>query len=795
MEKSTSLHTTILHSPFLLALIIFILALFPRWLDLGVFIGPDEFSWVSRTSNFSQALVTGEFAQTYQTGHPGVTVMWVDTLRSWLTGTESAALQETDKNMATLQLKRQGIAVANSLIVVGIVLSVRSLFGLGIAWITAILLVFDPFLLTESRALRTEGLVTGFNTLAVLWLLIYLKRPYWFFAIVAGLLTGMALLSKVSALVLLPIAVIALTIPLMIERKVSLKPYLIYGLSVGITVLLLWPAIWVDAVNVAQQMYDYLFLRAIEGGGGGKSFFLGRPYPEEDPGWLFYPVVIAYRTTPLMWLGLFLLLLRLKKIPPISNRYHHLGVILLYLLLYLGLITASQLKYDRYIIPMLPLLNILAALGLWAGWRWLISYRPPIQRLWGVAIGGMLILQIGTAINHHPYYYTFWNPLLGGISQAVHMLPVGTGGEGIDQIAAQLNQLPEPSLLTVASANSQKIAPLFSGETLPMTNLDGTWLLADYTFIHISQKQRAKHDPEILTYLAQQPLVHQVALQGLAYAWLYQGPSAQYWGGDTTLTGRATLHAYDLSAIELTPGQALTVTVYFRNDGQLPTDRLYIRLVDADGYLWANRFVQPLPGFETAFTQAKAFVEGQAVLKLPVGMPVGNYTIKMGYETDNAEAIGAFQLPSEHDTITVIKPSQVTALQQANPTHPLEVILHNEVVLLGFDLSATTILPADEMWLTLHWQALTSVSHDYVIAVQLFNQADEEVAYWLGRPVRSGYPTNEWQAHQQIQDPWRLTMPTDLAPSQYQLMLALFDAETQAQVITTPLQIITINKP
>ncbi|MEA3459342.1 MAG: hypothetical protein U9R11_01455, partial [Chloroflexota bacterium] len=59
---------------------LFLLSLFPRLADLDVFITPDELKWTCRSINFRAGLTQGDFARTYQTGHPGVITMWIGTL-------------------------------------------------------------------------------------------------------------------------------------------------------------------------------------------------------------------------------------------------------------------------------------------------------------------------------------------------------------------------------------------------------------------------------------------------------------------------------------------------------------------------------------------------------------------------------------------------------------------------------------------------------------------------------------------------------------------------------------------
>jgi hypothetical protein len=77
------------------------------------------------------------------------------------------------------------------------------------------------------------------------------------------------------------------------------------------------------------------------------------------------------------------------------------------------------------------------------------------------------------------------------------------------------------------------------------------------------------------------------------------------------------------------------------------------------------------------------------------------------------------------------------------------------------------------------------VQRDYVVNLRLLNAANEEVSYWLGRPVRSGYPTHRWRAGQLVQDPWLLALPAELPASRYSLELVLFDAETEAEITRT----------
>jgi hypothetical protein len=63
----------------------------------------------------------------------------------------------------------------------------------------------------------------------------------------------------------------------------------------------------------------------------------------------------------------------------------------------------------------------------------------------------------------------------------------------------------------------------------------------------------------------------------------------------------------------------------------------------------------------------------------------------------------------------------------------------------------------------------------------------DEVTYWLGRPVYSGYPTSKWVAGQVVQDPWELWLPEGVPPGEYEMELVLFDGVSGEPVARTRL--------
>jgi hypothetical protein len=817
-----------INSPLVLVFSVLLLALGPRLLDLDVFVGPDEFNWDNRSAGFAQAIASGNLAETYQGGYPGVTLLWVETIGAglrysaqWLGGEapDWEAIVGPQETMANLSYKRQVLAGFNALLVALAVLLVQRIFGSGVAWLTGFLLAFDPFLLTESRVLRSEGILAGFVTLTLLALLLYIRERRLRYSAMAGALTGLAVLSKVTAGVLVPLGGLIIGNAVWFDSarsfskmwRAAIPALLVWAAAGLVTTFLVWPALWVGPVEVVQKMYGFLSPIAAEGNEGGQGFFLGQSVEDYEIGPLFFPVVLLYRTSPLLWLGLTLLLVTIwltwrrtstEAGPQVNQTIltvtpylpAMMGAIFLFLAVYLAQISSLILKYDRFIIPLLGILNVLAGLGFVAAWTWLTrgtAQQSPIPKIGWLPAVLILGLQMMLALPHHPYYYTYWNPLLGGLRQAVHILPVGVG-EGLDQVAAYLNSQPEAQNIKLALANSTKIDPIFTGQTIPLDNVDGRWVQSDYTLIYISQLQRGKHDPNILNYLRRQPPVFTVTLHGLEYAWLYPGPAAQHYGGGYKLEGRGTLFGYNFcplpspykggagGEVEIAAGDTLPVTLFWRNEGQLETDRFFVRLMDLDGYVWAEAIARPRPGFEEANRQRESIVESEAALTLPVGMPPGDYFFKPGFRTDSGEIIGYFELPEDIEPIHVTRAAAYP--QTFQPPRPFRLAINDDLALAGYNLEPAKVAPGANMWATLYWQAQRDVSHDYVILLRLLDQEGQEAAYWLGRPVRSGYPTTAWRAGQIVQDPWLLTIPAQVKPGFYRLEVAVFDAATEVEV-------------
>src|SRR6266496_2634247 len=153
------------------AVVLFLIALYPRMINLSGYLTTDEGNWMGRTALFTRALVTGDSAGTYQSGHPGVMTMWEsligmgpDRALALVEYVRPDGLEKAPSYLDTLHAARRPFAVMTSLGVVGIALLSWRLFGAGVGLLTGVLLGLEPFFLAHSVVAHVDSNITVWMT-------------------------------------------------------------------------------------------------------------------------------------------------------------------------------------------------------------------------------------------------------------------------------------------------------------------------------------------------------------------------------------------------------------------------------------------------------------------------------------------------------------------------------------------------------------------------------------------------------------------------------------------------------
>lgn len=533
MNSLASLRRSISPSLILLSVAVFLLALLPRLGALNRYITPDELRWVDRSLHFADALSRGDLASTIQSGHPGITTMWLGSLGIRALSAQHAlpaTWPEFDpQNAEAARFLAQYLTAARWPVIFVVAINVVVLFWLldrlidrRAASLAAGLIALDPFAVALGGILHVDALLVTFslNALAALCVALNRVRPTrWL--MLSGAFAGLAALSKSPGVILGIAALIVLLADDLRHRRTivhTIKAALIWGVSALVIFVLLTPSMWVQPIGTLQLISS--MAEKFSETAHAVNYFNGST--NRDPGPLFYPVVIAFRSTPVLWLGLIAGVALIARTRSESDQgWRSIAWVYgVFVLVFLGVITLSAKKLDRYVLPALEALVIVGAWGLAfviqsIGTR-LGADDADKKRAWilnGLAAIALLI-QAMPFMQVWPLTLRAYNPLLGGYDAAKKMLPVG-GGEGAE--VGQALSRSAYAKQTVALSDVVGTAPYDEGQ---LTTNDAAGLTqADYLLSTAADFQLTPQATQ--TWIGHASPVLTITVQGQPYAWLY----------------------------------------------------------------------------------------------------------------------------------------------------------------------------------------------------------------------------------------------------------------------------------
>ncbi|MFN8458474.1 MAG: glycosyltransferase family 39 protein [Anaerolineae bacterium] len=598
---------------------------------------------------------------------------------------------------------------------------------------------------------------------------------------------------------------------------------LLWLIAAGLTWFLLWPSMWVTPLETLGLVYDYTTHKV--GAEGVDLFFMGQTYADSDPGPVFYPFALLMRITPLALLGLmFYVVCHYAKggqgrrafgfgawyaagntpyAPRPVSKEDNLQLtlpLLIYSLVYALVMTLGSHKQDRYLLPIFLALDILAAIG-WVGlWDWLLSSNkqassgrqeinnsvtpysllPRFARLWrpyflalrafGVPTV-LLALQFLTIFPHHPYYYSYFNPLMGGGPTAVRTMRVGWG-EGMDQVGAYLAAKPNSRELTVSSRFTHNMLG-FKGDLISLLP-DGRWTQADYIVLYIQQVQRHQEpSPAFIDYFLARPPEKVISIGGIDYAWIYPIPFTTFadpeisvipqqlallgYSWDTSQTSSESANSETSSNDSpIRPFTHSSIRLFWENLGLSANNQILVRLV---GHATTTEWTpcEPDSNFVTQAQTPGAYVESLCPLSL-TDLSSGTYTVEFALGTAlndqsprEASNLQLFSFPQGWQAATITAPGVITdtpkaqrfeaIVREALPptTVPLDRIYDGRLKLLAYQFDPVSPQPGETVRLTLYWQAVKEVTEPLRLTVQLADSRQIS----LGR-ADADVPVNRW---------------------------------------------------
>lgn len=574
----------------------------------------------------------------------------------------------------------------------------RQLLPERVALLGALFFAFDPFFLAHSRVAHGDAPVAVFMSLSALTFFIYTAQasesvyqrttaraaPSSFYLIASATFGGLAALTKAPGQ-FMAIFIIGLSllyaglewwqttdrrsqiadegpdVPRTTHHvpRLSAKPpfgtlhvprfiilwlrvIIIWGLISLAVFVLLWPAMWVDPLGTLQRMLSETFGKVEE---GHLVYFFGQP--TLDPGPWFYPYVIPFRLTPVVLLGVLFSLIFTVYRPAFSRKPSLHAFRLTPLLLWFFVISLllfsilSPKKQDRYLLPLFPFLDLLAAVG----WFGLLNLayaftkpRPPSN--YSLLPVVLLLLHMLPIFTYYPYYLTYFNPLMGGPVRAARTTLMGWG-EGMEQVAAYLNGKAGAERLYVASTPSQTLLPYFAGAGENFYTNDIAFR-ADYVVLYLAQMQRLAPSPEIIHYFQAQQPEKIITIHDVVYAKIYPGPKLILADIPSTATP-ANIGLGDILRLAGYKIQNPAVTLYWHALAPLPVNyTISVRARAADDRLLVQQDSQPVDGLlPTTLWRQGDYVADRHTLEIsPVDRPPLHHFEVVVYHADTGETLG-----------------------------------------------------------------------------------------------------------------------------------------------------------
>ena len=447
----------------------------PRFTGLGTFATIDEPYWLTAGSDFYYALGQRDFARTVYDYHPAVTTMWIvagamlayfpqyrglgqgyfdvykDSLDNFLLAHGKSPLGL----LAQARLIQVAVVV---LLLLGVFLLLRRLYGSRTALVAVLLVSFDPFFLGHSRLLNHEGLMSLLVVISLLSLVVYLfSDRRWEYLILSGATAGGAELTKSSSTALLPLVAALFLLALVYEGRpagrlsvgAAFGRFALWLGTLAFVYVLFWPGMWVAPGHMLYEVFGNAMSYAAEGSrlSVAPAATVMEFHPRLADVGLFVQSML-WRTTPLAWLGAVLPLPALMLLRG-ARRIGLLALAVLGSIFVVMFALASGRNSAHYVLSSYVALDILAAAGLVAVTDWsLTGASGRLRRMLVVLVlGAAVVFQAASALRFYPYFYTYFNPIMEAQQAGVQDPNFGYG-EGLDLAAAYLAQKPNASKST-----------------------------------------------------------------------------------------------------------------------------------------------------------------------------------------------------------------------------------------------------------------------------------------------------------------------------------------------------------
>lgn len=308
-----------------------------------------------------------------------------------------------------------------------------------------------------------------------------------------------------------------------------------------------------------------------------------------------------------------------------------MAALALFVVVFVAAMSLFPKKFNRYLVPVFPLLDILAAVGIIGAVRWMVGVLAPWPKLSSLRVmavtilmSGVALLAVANAVWYHPYSIVYYNQALGGAQVGARTFVTGWG-EGLSEAAIWLNQQPDITGVLTVSTLTSPLQP-YMRRGAQTVRLEGDPLPAGtgYVVVYTRNVQWGKLWEPFDQFYGRATPLHTVSIHGIPYAWIYQAPPPVAQPLQAGFGNSIRLHGFEPAQA---PGQSLSYRLSWDVLSPPPTDyMLFAHLIGPDGRRYAQVDLQ----YPASQWQPGRFVWTDLTLPVPPDLPPGVYQLYIG---------------------------------------------------------------------------------------------------------------------------------------------------------------------
>lgn len=240
---------------------------------------------------------------------------------------------------------------------------------------------------------------------------------------------------------------------------------------------------------------------------------------------------------------------------------------------------------------------------------------------------------------------------------------------------------------------------------------------------------------------------------------------------------------YEIGYAAVNPGEPLEVWLTWEVVGEMTRDwSVFVHLIDPNDIVVAQRDTYPGVGLlATSDLQVGQAWMDHYVINIPetayapeqVRLAVGLYD----YETwERMTTVGEETNAIELTSIEIIGDPD------SDIPNPVSFNFGNEMALVGYQLNRRQTRAGDTLTLTLYWQSLRRMEHNYTVFTHVLGPETRIYGQEDSWPLDGDYPTAAWEPGEIVEDTYLLTLAEDTPPGVYDIEVGVYRVDEEGYI-------------